>query len=371
MTSEFHPGSLRYPPIDYLLWAKERPYPLRFDLSRSGLETPAPEVLPLVPSSLPLDFPLSNPPPLLERELARRFGLDHDRVQLTSGTTMAIFLVCAALLGPGCEVLIEKPAYEPLLRIPASTGAGIVRFSRPHDRRFDVNLEEIDSKLSPSTRLLVLTNLYNPGGTLLPPGDLEALATLSEKRDFMVLVDEVYLDFFWHQRPRPACAVSPRFLSVGSVTKAFGLGGLRVGWILAEPGLLRRTAEVTDYVSSHVPAPSIGIALSALQEVPAYARYWNARLARNRDALRSWISQRSGVDWIEPDGGICALVRLGGFEETIPFSRELEAGRGLRVVPGEFFEMPGWLRIGFGVEPEEFGQALSLLGEAIDAWRER
>ncbi len=128
--------------------------------------------------------------------------------------------MCAALLRPGDDVLIEQPAYDPLLAVPALLGANVIRFERRFEEGFRLDLDRVAAALTPRTRLIVLTNPHNPTGVLTGAGDLRALGSLAERHGCFVLADEIYLDAVPGVPPPAAATLSPRIITTASLTKA-------------------------------------------------------------------------------------------------------------------------------------------------------
>src|SRR5262249_33990062 len=163
-----------------------------------------------------------------------------DCVVQSVGTSMANHLAMATVLERGDEVLIEHPVYDPLLNVARYLGAEIRRFYRRFEDGFRLDVEEIKRNLTAHTRLIVLTNLHNPSGVLTDNETLRQVGDLARSVGARVLVDEVYLEIMYEQQQDSAFRLGAEFIITSSLTKAYGLSGLRCGWILAEPQLARR-----------------------------------------------------------------------------------------------------------------------------------
>src|SRR5262249_19041813 len=156
------------------------------------------------------------------------------------GTSMANHLAMAALVSPGDEVLIERPAYEPLVALARYLGAHVTRFERPFESGFAVDPDIVAAALTPRTKLVVLTNLHNPSGAFTDEATLTRVGEAARSVGARVLVDEAYLDAVFDELARTALRLGPTFVVTGSLTKVYGLSGLRCGWILAETSLARQ-----------------------------------------------------------------------------------------------------------------------------------
>src|SRR5262249_35831816 len=156
----------------------------------------------------------------------------------TAGTAMANHMALAATTEPGDEVLVEQPTYELLLSAASYLGLQIRRFQRPFAAKFQPDLADLQRNLTPTTKLIVLTNMHNPSGVLMTNDVLRQIGDLAAKVGARVLVDEVYLEMLFDQRPPTALRLDAgRFLVTSSLTKAYGLSGLRCGWVFAEKKL--------------------------------------------------------------------------------------------------------------------------------------
>jgi aspartate/methionine/tyrosine aminotransferase len=220
--------------IVYMEWVKLRPR-AKYEISGSGVTPVHIDELPEARAALDInDFNLYGYRPLVQK-IAERYEVAPEQVVTTQGTSMANYLAYASVVQRGDEVLVESPAYEPLIDIPERLGARLTRFERSFRDGFKIDLERLADKITKQTRLIVLTNMHNPSGVLENNKILEKVAELAEKARAYVLVDEVYLDFLFEQRPRSSVHLAPNVLVTSSLTKAYGFDGLRCGWVLAAP----------------------------------------------------------------------------------------------------------------------------------------
>ena len=354
---------------EYMEWAKTRSS-ARFSLATSGVENFPLARLGVRIEDLELSAPGGYGYPPLQQRLAARAVVPPECVVAATGTSMANHLVMAAVLDPGCDVLIEHPAYGPLLDVAAYLGAHILRFPRVFEEDFRINPEAIRRVLTPRTRLIVLTNLHNPSNALVPEETLCEIGLLAREAGAWVLVDEVYRETLFDPRTRSAFLLGENFLVTSSLTKAFGLSGLRCGWILAPPEMARRLWRLNDLFGV-IPARAAErlsvLALDRLENIAAWAQ---AILAPNRARLESFLRARRDLEAFLPPAGTVVFPRLlsGPVDDFCGLLREKYEGA---VVPGRFFEMPAHFRLGMGGEPEMFAAALERLGAALDEFSAR
>lgn len=352
---------------DYIRWAKSRER-FTYAIGRSSIR-PCPVPL-LAPQ--PEDFALNGPNAHgwepLRQALAQRFGVDIEQIVLAVGTSMANHLACATLLEAGDEVLVESPAYEPLWRLPAYLGGSLRRFQRSAAPDFDLRLEDIEEALSPRTRLVILSDPHNPSGRRARPQVLDGLARLAQERDFWVLVDEVYLEFCYQPGvDRVAAGRGERMISTCSLTKAYGLDGLRAGWIIASAPLAQRLRDLNDLFGIIMPHPSERLAWRALQRIDALRADADGLLQRNRRHVLEFIDSRDELSWRPPDVGPVGFVHLRGSVEALV--QLLEQDYDATVPPGRFFDVADHFRIGFGMLTEQLLPGLERLGAALDRLR--
>ena len=351
----------------YMRWSKlhER---ATHDLTGSNLHPLGLDELPGAREALALHGPNDEGyAPLLEA-IADRYGVSTDRVCTATGTSGANVLAMAALVRPGDPVLIERPAYDPLLGAARLLGADIRRFERRFEDAYRLDPDHIGDLLVPGTRLVVLTNLHNPSGVRIPDGTLDGIGRHAERAGARVLVDEVYLEAAFAASQRPAATRSPTFISTNSLTKTWGLAGLRAGWALADPRVaeaMRRVRDVVDAVGSF---PSDAIATLAFGHLDALLERARRILEPNAARLAEILDASSAVEWVRPEGGPVAFPRLADTDDAGPFVRRALAEHGLGVVPGRFFETPAHFRVAVGGDPARVRPALDRLADALEAW---
>jgi aspartate/methionine/tyrosine aminotransferase len=304
--------------------------------------------------------------PLQER-LAKLNHVSEDHVVAAAGTSMANHLAMAATFDPGDEVLIEEPTYELLLSAAEFLGANIRRFPRRVQSGFAIDPDDVRKALTPRTRLIIITNLHNPSS--VPVGDdvLKAVGDAAAAVGARVLIDEVYLECLWEERPKPSIHFGEQFVVTSSLTKAYGLSGVRCGWILAEPNLARRIWRLNDLFAATPAHPAELISVVALDHLDRVARRARGILEANHRTLRDFLESRNDLEVVQPGIGTTIFPKLlhGNVDDFDRFLRErYETG----VVPGKFFEMPRHFRIGLGGDPAMTRSAFERMSDALDEY---
>lgn len=281
--------------------------------------------------------------PLLEA-ISQEYDVPVECIVSGGGTSGANAYAFLLLLGPGDDVLVETPAYDILPNLALFTGAAVRRC-----RRDPENIAEL---ILPSTKMIVLTNLHNPTSELIDQATLERIGEIAARNNAYVLVDEVYLDCVWENRPRSSFHLGPNVIVTSSLTKVYGLSGLRCGWIFAQPDIamrLRRLIDLFDNIPSHTAQL---LSLSAFRELPRFRSRSRALIEGNRAIYREF-AMRHGLD--VPRYGTVVFPKLGaGVSE-----RALEFDT--RVVPGRFFDAPEHVRIGLVGQPDALREGLKRL----------
>jgi aspartate/methionine/tyrosine aminotransferase len=302
--------------------------------------------------------------PLNER-LARLNGLPHECVVAAAGTSMANHLAIAATVEPGDEVLVEHPTYEPVVSVAQYLGATVCHFERRMEDGFRIDPEEVERQMTSRTKLIVVTNLHNPSGAFVDENTLRALGDIAEHANAVVLVDEVYVEALYEQRPRPALHLGKQFLVTSSLTKAYGLSGLRCGWVLAAPELAERMWHINDLYGASAAHPAERLSVIALDNLKRVAARAKQILHTNRRTLDAFLVSRSDLEYYRPAFGTIIFLRLrrGDAEKLCRFLMEKYE---TCVTPGSYFDMPDGFRVGIGGDPEMTREGLNRLGLALD-----
>jgi aspartate/methionine/tyrosine aminotransferase len=352
----------------YMQWAKTR-QGARYNLATSGLITYPLSGLPVKLEDLsPLARGGSYGYPPLQEALAAHSGVSTENVVAADGTSMANYLAMAALLEPGDEVLMEHPTYELLLASLGHLQAEVHRFPRRAEAGFALDPAEIEGAMTPRTRLIVITNLHNPSSAFADEVKLRSIGEIARHVGARVLVDEVYLDAAFEIAPRSAFHLGPEFVVTNSLTKVYGLSGLRCGWVLAEPELARRMWLLNDLFGVNQAHPAERISVIALQNFEKVRSWSRALLDRNRRLLNQFLATRNDLEARPLQFGTVIFPRLlsGPVDKFCQLFREKYDGT---VVPGSFFEMPDHFRLGIGGESEALAASLRQLAAALDEFR--
>jgi aspartate/methionine/tyrosine aminotransferase len=305
-------------------------------------------------------------PPLLER-LAKKNAVTPDCVVAAEGTSMANYFAMAATFEPGEEVLFESPTYEVMESTARYLGADIKRFERRFENGFRVDPDEVKRQITPRTRLVVIANMHNPSSVLTDDTTLRAVSKIAAGVGARVLVDEVYLEAIFDQPVRSSFHLGDNFVVTNSLTKGYGLSGLRCGWVLAQPDLAQRMWRLADLHAGTMVHPGELLSVIALDNLPAIARRAKSILDANRPRMEALLDEHPELQCVRPQFGTiyCPQLPRGSVEE---FCQLLRDKYETSVVPGHFFYLPQHFRVGLGGDPEMTAAGLERLDQALSEY---
>jgi aspartate/methionine/tyrosine aminotransferase len=353
--------------VRYMEWAKLQAQ-AKINLTRSGLSDRSLADLGIDRKDLEINGEHPYGYPLLIEAVAARYRVEERNVLPINGASQGIFFAAAALLEPGDEVLVEQPAYEPLLAVPRFFRADVKRFVRRFEDGYAVDLERFRASLTARTKLVVLTNLHNPSGVFLDVRTLRELAAAASEKGAMVLLDEIYLEFLEGSGLGTSFHLAGNLVVTSSLTKVHGLGGLRCGWVLAPESLVERMRRLMDLVS--VEGVYIGeqVSAQAFSQLDSLRALSRPFIESNFALVKDFISAEKKLSWVAPAAGIVAFPRIEAGLDGARLARILRDEYDTSIVPGHFFEEPDHFRLGFGVPAEVLEQGLDNIRKALEPY---
>ena len=348
---------------DYMHWFKYQK-PVRYNLASSEVPHFRLDRLPLTIGDLDLDGASHYRYAPLRQRIGAKYGVDPASIVTANGASMANYLAMATLISRGDEVIFERPAYQPMLSSARFLGADVKWAERRADKGFGLDLDQLERLATRRTKLIAITNLHNPTGALTSEAQLQAIGEIAERVGAHVLVDEVYLDSAVMAQ-RTSALIGPRFVVTGSLTKVYGLSGLRCGWIFAEPELTERIWRLNDLFGVNQPHQSEMLSCFALDHLAEVAAGNAERLAANRALFDGFVASRDDVECMPAAHGITAFPRWTR-GETEPLHSLLRAKYDTAIVPGRWFELSEHFRIGLGGDTPMLKEALARLACALD-----
>jgi aspartate/methionine/tyrosine aminotransferase len=308
--------------------------------------------------------------------IAARAGgaLKADDVLVTAGAAAALFIIAITLLDAGEHMIVVRPNYATNIETPKALRCQIDYLDLNFENAFALDLDALAKLIRPTTRLISLTTPHNPTGVSLTAAQLTQVLELADRCGAHVLVDETYRDMSFAPPPPVAATLSPRAISVSSLSKSYGIPGIRTGWIAnADPALMRRFLCAKE---------QIGICGSVLDEAAAFAALTSADtwLADNGPHLRAafaavqaWMAAEPLLEWVAPTGGCVCFPRIreDAGVDTAAFYRALNHDHGAYVGPGHWFDQSDrFFRIGYGwPTPAELAGGLAAVSASLRAAR--
>lgn len=351
----------------YMTWAKHHAK-ARWDLTGSNLLPCTIDELPGAREAMELYGRNDDGWPPLVEAVAGRFGVATREVATATGGSGANFLALASLVRPGDHVLVESPGYDPHGGAARFLGADVTSFSRRWEDGFRLDPEAVASAVTPRTRAVVMTNLHNPTGVYASREELEHVGSVARSVGAKVVVDEVYLDASFGLDTTPAARLGAEFVSTSSLTKSYGLAGVRVGWVLADPETIERCLRVRDIVDAVGSIPSETIGTFAFKHLDLLLDRAREILRANHRVMGTFVEHRPELDWVVPSGGGVSFPRLLGVVDASEFVEMAHHRHGVGVTPGTMFGAPAHFRVAVAGELSVLEEGLQRLGEALDAW---
>ncbi len=279
-------------------------------------------------------------------------GLSPDDVLVTAGAAGALFIISTSLLSPDDHLVVVRPNYATNIETPRAIGCNITFIDLAFEEGFAVDIDRIAAALRPNTRYVSITCPHNPTGTVMERADLDRLIALVERYGCHLLVDETYRDLSYGTKLPAAASLSTKAISVSSLSKAFGIPGIRIGWLVTrDKALQERFLAAKEQIGICGSVVDEAIARTVLESRDRFLGEMIPEMAARRDIVQRWIDGEPLVEWVRPSGGVVGFPRLkvGPDFDLDAFYARLLDRHAAYVGPGHWFEMPkSYFRLGFG-----------------------
>jgi aspartate/methionine/tyrosine aminotransferase len=367
-------------------WMTRHETHVRYDIAESGIqplstddllafEPPAERAATLSALlALPLGYTEARGTERLRSMIAATYARgDADHILVTTGAIEANFLLFNQLLDAGDHVVAPYPAYQQLYTVPTAIGCDVSLWHVGPDTGYRYDVAALERLVTPRTRVIVVNTPHNPTGAMLSPKDAARVYALAESVSATVIGDEAYR---WLDVPDgdpfapPMFDRGPRGVSVGTLSKPFGLPGLRIGWIAGPPDLVRACWGLRDYISLSPGRLNDALACLGL-------KHREAIVARNRRIIQAnlatasrWIADRASfISWTPPRGGLLALLKYDLPMASLELADRLATDWSVMLAPGSAFGYEHHLRLGVGQRPDLFAKGLEETGKCLEEVR--
>lgn len=353
---------------------------VEFDLSESGVQPISLRDLQELGLDLgelettPLAYIQTNGTTQLRRVLAEHYpGATVDHIQVTNGTSEANYLAALTLLDEQNEVVFQSPNYMQMFGIPQGLGATVKPFSLCVDRSWEPDWDEFERALSPKTRMIYVSNPNNPTGSILSSSAMQRLVKAVEAVDAYLVADEVYQGAELDGKLTPSFwGMSDRVIVTSGLSKAFGIPGVRIGWIVGPVDIVAQCWATHDYITIAPGTLSDLVARVAVSKEGRGKLFERAAraLGGNQECFKSWISRLDGfLQYVEPKAGAFAFVRYDHDIPSVELVERLRKNQSVLVVPGAYLGMEGYLRISTGVPRDTLEAGLARIAAEFKTLR--
>ena len=317
--------------------------------------------------SMPLGYSQSNGTIPLRESLAAQYpGATPEHIEVTNGTSEANYLLALSLLREGDEVAMEVPNYMQYGGLPKSCGARLRTFRLLLDRGWEPDWDEFDQAVNEKTRLVYLSNPNNPTGSVLTEEAMRRIVARCEQVDAYLLADEVYLGAEIDcERTRSFWGMSDRVIVTSGLSKAYGIPGVRIGWIAGPRDVVAQCWSQHDYITIGPNKISDAVARVAVHPENRERLYARTRaiLRHNLPIMRGWIESFSGqLEFREPRAGALCLVRYHSSMPSYPLCERVRINQSVLIVPGVHLGLEGFVRLWLGGRPDFLGEGLRRIG---------
>jgi len=325
-------------------------------------------------TSLPLGYSEARGTEALRSQLAATYSRgDADHILVTTGAIEANFLLFNQLLEAGDHVIAPYPAYQQLYSVPRAIGCEVSLWHVGPDTGYKYDLRALERLLTPRTRVIVVNTPHNPTGAMISPEDARRVYEMAASVGAAVIGDEAYR---WLAVPDgdpfapPMFDLGERGISVGTLSKPFGLPGLRIGWIAGPPDLIRACWGMRDYITLSPGKLNDGLAQLAMAHREQIVARNRQIITANLATASRWMGERADVvSWTPPRGGLLALIKYDLPIASLELADKLAIDYSVMLAPGSAFGYEHHLRLGVGQRPDIFSAGLELAGKCFERVR--
>lgn len=298
--------------------------------------------------------------------IARRAAVDSNSVLATNGSTEAQLLTLAATLRAGDEVIVLEPAYHSLISTVRAMGCHVLSWRLRPDQQFQPNLDDLRELVSRQTKMIIVNFPHNPTGITLSREQQLELVRIAERHGSYLLWDGAFEDITYDGPVLPPVSAEyEKGLSFGTLSKAFGLPGLRAGWGIVPPYVVDDAVRIRDYTTLALSPLVELIAIRVLQQPETVLESRLAMARENKQIVAAWLEDEPRLSCAMPTAGVLVFPQLLDVKDTADFCRRMMHSHGVLLVPGECFGYAGYVRLGFGGSTSDLRQGLAAVSSEL------
>ncbi|HTY47646.1 MAG TPA: pyridoxal phosphate-dependent aminotransferase [Methanomassiliicoccales archaeon] len=299
------------------------------------------------------------------RALAKQYKVKESSVVLTSGCQHADSLFIQTQVSPADRVVIEAPTYTPMRAYLKAVGARMSEVGRAPEGEFSIEPSALSKVLGKGAKAVLLTNLHNPSAKMLDDQQLSAILDEANRKNALVLCDEIYREMSYGTPTKPLASLGENGVSTCGLTKLWGLGGLRIGWLVGPEEVVEQVKWARVLSTYHLPARSLSVALKAVQK-KAWFRERVLKLAKeNLKVLDDWMEEENRLDVVWPDGALMFFAGLPKGVDDEKLAMRILKKHKTAVCPGTYFGIPGAIRVTFSCDRADFAKGLEHISSAL------
>lgn len=308
----------------------------------------------------------------LRKQIASLYeNVDPENILVTTGSSEGLYIYFQYRFEPGANVITLFPAFQSLYEVPRYLGYELRKLDLKPEDGYRLDMEKLESMIDEKTKILILNNPHNPTGMMLTDEEIEKIGELSKKYGFEILADEHYRFIpYGDEKLIPSLYDRlPGVVTVGSMIKCFACVGLRMGWIIGPKELIDDCRDFKDYTTHTICSITDFLSQRVLLKRDNIVDEHRRWIKENVSVFGEFINKYNDVlDWVEPKGGIVAFPFLKDKSiSSWTFAEKLVEKAGVSLLPGDVFERPGYFRVGFGMKPEVFKEAVEKMSEFIES----
>ncbi|NHJ13552.1 MAG: aminotransferase class I/II-fold pyridoxal phosphate-dependent enzyme [Candidatus Thorarchaeota archaeon] len=348
------------------IWFDAYQYEVDYDIGESGMKFFTLRELDTDLQGVDLRYGYHVGHPDLRKLIADQYqGRTWENVAVTTGASEANFAVIAHLVGHRDHVIVEHPTYPSLYEVPRSLGLDLSLFSLKWNNQFRPDMNALRKLVKPNTKLITLTHPNNPTGSVISQDELSEAIEIAEDVGAYLMVDETYRDLMFGKPPPLAATMSENAISLTSMSKVWGVPGIRIGWAVGDESIVEGIRTVREQVTICNSSLGEAISKSILRQREPILNRIRGHMLENYSIVRQWMDSQEWLEWIEPQSGVVCAPRLKRGGSTDELCKLLVTKYRTFTVPCSTMELDGHFRLGFGGEKEELENGLEQLEKAL------